>query len=72
MGRKKNGHIVIGYDLGDNYAQISYYLPSAEDVETLAVVAGSEQYNIPMMLCKRKGISQWFYGKEAVRATNEQ
>ncbi len=72
MGRKKKGHIVIGYDLGENYAQISYYLPSAEDAETLAVVAGSEQYNIPMMLCKRKGVSQWFYGKEAVRAANEQ
>lgn len=72
MGRKKNGRIVIGYDLGENYAQISYYLPSAEDVETLAVVAGSEQYNIPLVLCRRKDRNQWLYGRDALRTAKEQ
>lgn len=72
VGKKKNGRIMIGYDLGENYAQISYYLPTAEDAETLAVVTGSEQYNIPMVLFKRKDVNQWLYGKDAVRAVKEQ
>ena len=72
VGKKKNSGVVIGYDLGEDYAQISYFLPSGEDAETLAVVAGSEQYNIPMALCKRKGVNQWLFGKEAVRAAKEQ
>ena len=63
---------MIGYDLGENYAQISYYLPSAEDVETLPVVAGSEQYNIPLALCRRKEKNQWLYGRDALRAAKEQ
>lgn len=68
VGKKSNGHIVIGYDLNGTYAQISYYILGAKDVETLAVVAGTEQYNIPMVLCKRKEINQWFFGKEAIKA----
>ena len=72
MGKKRNGCVVIGYDLGDDYAQISYYLPSGDDAETLAVVAGSEQYNIPMVLFKRKDVNQWFYGKDALREAQEQ
>ncbi len=72
VGKKKNGRIMIGYDLGENYAQISYYLPAAEDAETLAVVTGSEQYNIPMVLFKRRDVNQWLYGKDAVRAVKEQ
>lgn len=72
MGRKNNGRIVIGYDLGESYAQISYYLPQEDDVETLAVVAGSEQYNIPMALYKRKEVNQWLYGKDAVKFAKEQ
>ncbi len=88
-GKKKKGRIVIGYDLGDTHAQISYYFLHRDaqraddmsggedsrkdalqkeaskkdssrrgapdgDVETLAVVAGTEQYNIPAVLCREK------------------
>ena len=31
-------------------------------------VTGTEQYNIPVALCKRPGVGQWYYGKEAVKA----
>ncbi len=65
MGRR-NG-VVVGYDLGKEYAQISYYLPKGEDAETLAVVAGTEQYNIPMVLYKKKDMNQWLFGKDAVQ-----
>lgn len=68
MGKKKNGQILVGYDLCDAYAQISYYLPDGEDVETLAVVAGTEQYNIPAALCKRNDVNQWLMGQDALQS----
>ncbi len=59
--------IIVGYDLGDTFSQISYCFYDDNAPETLAVVAGTESYNIPTVLCKRKGVNQWFYGKEAVK-----
>jgi len=57
--------VVIGYDLSDEYAQISYGYPGKTEPETLSLVAGEEQYNIPVCLFKRTEVNQWFFGKEA-------
>lgn len=65
----KKNKIIIGYDLSYDYAQLSV-LPfhgRGEEPETVSVVAGAEQYQIPLVLCKRKEVNQWFYGKEALR-----
>ena len=60
--------IIIGYDLGNTFSQISYaYLAQDSEVETLSCVAGEEYYNIPTALCKRSGTGQWFFGREAQR-----
>ncbi len=59
--------LIIGYDLGNSYSQISFCTSDNDEPETLSVVAGGENYNIPTMLCKRKGINQWFYGKDAIK-----
>lgn len=66
------GSVLVGYDLGEQYAQISYCLMGEGDVETVAPVVGTKQYNIPFMLCKRKGTNQWLYGKEAVKSAGEE
>ena len=58
---------VLGYDLGDKVSQISYLASDADMPETLSVLAGAELYNIPTVLCKRKDVNQWYFGKEAVR-----
>ncbi|WP_026653954.1 DUF5716 family protein [Butyrivibrio proteoclasticus] len=58
---------VLGYDLGDKVSQISFLASDADMPETLSVLAGAELYNIPTVLCKKKDVNQWFYGKEAVR-----
>ncbi len=63
--------LIVGYDLGDDYSQISYCIADGDRVETLSMVAGEENYNIPTVLCKREGVNQWFYGKEAVRHAEE-
>lgn len=60
--------IIIGYDLGNVFSQISYACLSQDsEVETLSSVAGEEYYNIPTALCKRSGTGQWFFGREARR-----
>lgn len=63
--------VVVGYDLSDGYAQISYYAPESGEPETVAVVAGTQQYNIPAVLCKRREVNQWFYGREALKVARE-
>lgn len=66
-GKKNSGKIMVGYDLGTVVSQISYCQPDGSLAETVSSVAGTEQYNIPTVLCKRKGVNQWFYGKEALK-----
>lgn len=69
---KLNGEkVLIGYDLGDQFSQISYCAYGGDNPETLSIVAGSENYNISTVLCKRNGVNQWFYGKEAIRQAGE-
>ncbi|MCH5261844.1 MAG: hypothetical protein J1F42_02940 [Lachnospiraceae bacterium] len=66
------GSVLVGYDLGEQYSQISYLVYGQEDVDTVATVVGTKQYNIPTMLCKREGVNQWFYGKDAVKNADEE
>ncbi len=60
--------IIVGYDLANSYCQISYcYVKENTEIETISSVAGEEIYDIPTVLCKRRGVNQWLYGKEAQR-----
>ena len=56
MEKKQN--YIIGLDLGESYAQVSYVSFEGEE---------GDKYNIPMCLCKRNGANQWLYGEEALR-----
>lgn len=67
-----NGSVLVGYDLGEQYSQISYCIYGQSDVEMVATVVGTKQYNIPTMLCKRKDSNQWYYGKDAVKHREEE
>ena len=67
FGNSDEKRFVLGYDLGDKVSQISFLASDADMPETLSVLAGSELYNIPTVLCKRRDVNQWFYGKEAVK-----
>ncbi len=57
----------LGIDLNERCAVISYYRPDQDEPETVSTVAGSEIYQIPLVLAKRKGIGQWYYGDDARR-----
>lgn len=72
MGFLNNSKMIVGYDLGNEYCQISFAVSGSSEVETLSQVAGAQVYNIPTVLCKRYGTNQWFYGREALRSAGEQ
>lgn len=66
-----NQKLIVGYDLGWDYAQISYCNAQDEQVETVSSIAGAESFTIPLVLCKRVGMNQWFYGKDALQYASE-
>jgi len=72
MGFLSSEKLIVGYDLGNEFCQISYCVSETGEAETLSQVAGTQKYNIPAALCKRSGVNQWLYGKEALRYAEEQ
>ncbi len=58
--------VVIGYDINEYYAQISY-MTEGKEPETLQFPTRREDGNIETALCKRPGVNQWYCGKEAVK-----
>ena len=61
----KREPIILGIDLNDRYAMVSYYQLNMSEPETVSTIAGSENYQIPTLLAKKKNVEQWFYGDEA-------
>lgn len=69
--KSDSGKFAVGYELSSNASQISYCAFDSDEVETVSSVAGTQQYNIPTVLCKRYGVNQWFYGKEALKQAKD-
>ena len=63
MERREN--VYVGIDINDRYAMISYYKLNMDEPETVSTIAGSEYYQIPTLLAKRKALGQWYYGDDA-------
>lgn len=61
----KKNRLVIGFDLGNDFSQISFCRTDQSMPDTFSMVTGEEQYNIPTVLCKGKDV--WFIGKEALQ-----
>lgn len=57
----------LGIDLNDQYAMISFFQLNMSEPDTVSTVAGSGIYQIPLVLAKRKGLGQWYYGEDAKR-----
>lgn len=70
--KKNMKKAVVGYDLGKAASQISFCPVGETEAVTVSCVAGTEQYNVPTVLCKREGVNQWFYGREAVKYAEEE
>jgi hypothetical protein len=60
--------MIVGIDISDEYTQISYCgHDSGDNVDTLSLTAGGENFNIPTVLCKREGVNQWLFGRDALK-----
>lgn len=71
--RKKNmGKYIIGYELGKQHVQMSYLKIGEKEPQTLSMIAGQEQYNIPFALYKQEDNNLWYIGKEALTRQKEQ
>ena len=66
MGHNGNSYY-IGIDLNDSYALVSFFQQNMKEPETVSTVAGSEEFQIPLVLARRKSIGKWYYGDEARR-----
>jgi len=62
----------VGIDLNDKYAMISYYAPGMSEPGTFSMVTGSEVYQIPVCVAKKKGVSGWLFGEEAKKYAREE
>ena len=74
QGMMKKNKVVVGFDLGNDYSQISYCRHNQSMPDTVSLVMGEEQYNIPTVLCRRHGAdeaSAWSVGNEALKNAGE-
>ena len=65
---------VVGFDLGNDYSQISFCRADQSMPDTMSLVMGEEQYNIPTVLCRRHGAdetSAWSIGTEALKDVSD-
>lgn len=74
----KKNKIVVGFDLGNDYSQISYCRYNQSMPDTVSLVMGEEQYNIPTLLCKRfekrpdaMESAAWSIGNDALKCAKE-
>lgn len=65
----KKDKIVIGFELGNSFSQVSYCMPTQSMPDTFSFVVGEEQYNISTVLCRKKDVQggfSWVVGKDAI------
>ena len=55
----------IGLDIDDKNVVVSVFQNGMKEPETVSTVAGSELFQIPLLLSKKRGIGQWFIGEDA-------
>ena len=74
--RQSEKKYMAGMDLRDDVCQISYCRWQRgrllQEPVTWSAVPGSDQFDIPMALCKTVGENQWFFGEEAVSHSSEE
>ena len=56
MGHNGNSYY-IGIDLNDSYAMVSYFQQNMKEPETVSTVAGSEEFQIPLVLARRRALA---------------
>lgn len=63
---KKDNFIIAGVDIGEDSTFLSFMTSGIDEPVTVSTVMGSESYQIPTTIAKKKGIGQWFIGNDAL------
>lgn len=63
--------LLIGYDLCNDYSQISYFNFNQMEPKTISIAAGEEKFQIPTVLLKKSGIDKWYFGEEALKKVDK-
>jgi len=64
--KKNNGKYIVGYELGRQHVQMSYLKIGEKEPQTVSLVNGQEEYNIPFVLYKKDDTNLWYIGKDAI------
>ncbi len=67
-GKLENEEEVIGIDIDDEYALVSYYKSGMDEPDTLSVITGQERYQIPVILYREVKDNIWLFGARAKKA----
>lgn len=59
--------LIIGYDLCNDYSQISYFNYAIGEPKTISTAVGKEKFQIPTVLLKKQGADKWYFGEEAIK-----
>ena len=62
---------VVGLDLNDSFAQVSVCKLDSDNPATLSHTEGSDDFNIPLYMLKRRTDGTWLFGEEAKEAEDE-
>lgn len=62
---------VVGLDINDSFAQISVCKIDSDNPSTLSPVEGSEDFNVPLCMLKKRSDGSWVYGKDAIAAEED-
>ncbi|MCR4566683.1 MAG: hypothetical protein K5769_01420 [Pseudobutyrivibrio sp.] len=57
----------LGIDISKSQTVLSIFKSNMEEPVTVSTILGEENYSIPTVLAKRFGMSQWFFGDDAVK-----
>ena len=58
--------VYFGIDISTKTTLISIYKQNMEEPVTVSTVLGAQNFAIPTVVAKKNGISQWYFGEEAV------
>lgn len=73
MEKEEIRKVYAGYDLGEEYCQISLFSPeNGPEPISVPTLLGGEKIRIPMVLAKKKKIEQWYYGEEAIKQIEQE
>lgn len=62
---------VVGLDINDSFAQVSVCKIDSDNPSTLSPVEGSEDFNVPLCMLKKRSDGSWVYGKDAIAAEED-